>query len=352
MKVRDILKTDDIITVSPEKTLSYALSKLSSSHDVAFVFDKNENFLGVINPYYCVIKTSYPGNTKVEHCLYHPPKIKLNDPLTKAVRLLIDSKIHYLPVFDDKNKFVGIITARRVLSTIVNDPVFKVKIKEFLKTKRKPLVTVFDDDNINHALTKFKNHRISKIVVVNKDFRLKGILSYYDLIMYLTLPRVKETKGERIGNKSNFYFRPIKHFIKSYVLTVTENDLMSQVLNLILTKSIGSVVVINELRQPIAIITTRDLLNLYFFPTNEKKVELIIRNLSEKNRQILGGFFNHLKMYINKFPQIIGARLFIKEEKQGGLFKVALSLFLNKGKPKIIKKEGKNLRQLLKKISR
>jgi CBS domain-containing protein len=352
MKVVDILKTEDIIKVGQEETLTSVLSKLSSSHDAAFVFDENDKFLGVINPYYCVIKTSYPGNTKVKNCLYHPPKIRINDPLSKVVKMFIDSKVHYLSVFNEKDEFIGIVTARKVLSALSDNSVFQIKIKDYLKAKRKPLITLFDDDNINQALNRFKNERVSKIVVVNKDLRLKGILSYYDLIVYLTSPRVKETRGDRIGNKSNFYYRPIKNFVKSYVLTLSEDDRLRDALRLILDKKIGSVVVINELRHPIAIITTRDLLSFFFFPPNGKKIEIIVKNLSEKNRQILGGFFNRLKLSLQKFPQITAARVFVKEEKQGGLFKIVLSLFSKSGKPKIIKKEEKNLPQLLKKISR
>jgi CBS domain-containing protein len=352
MKISEILKTTDIIKISPEESLTTALNKLSSSHDAAFVFDDEEKFLGVINPYYCAIKTSYPGNTKVKNCLYHTPKIRINDPLSKVVKMFIDSKVHYLPVFNEKDEFIGIVTARKVLSALSDNSVFQIKIKDYLKTKRKPLITLFDDDNVNQALNRFKNERVSKIVVVNKDFRLKGILSYYDLIVYLTSPRVKETRGDRIGNKSNFYYRPIRNFVKSYVLTLSEDDRLLDALRLILDKKIGSVVVTNELRQPIAIITTRDLLSFFFFPPNGKKIEVIIKNLSEKNRQVLGGFFNRLKLSLQKFPQVTMARVFVKEEKQGGLFKIVLSLFSNGGKAKVIKKEGKNLPQLLKKISR
>lgn len=352
MKVIDVLKTEDIIKVDQEETLTSVLSKLSSSHDAAFVFDENEKFLGVINPYYCVIKTSYPGNTKVKNCLYHPPKIKINDPLSKVVRLLIDSKVHYLPVFDEKDQFVGIVTARRVLSFLSNNQAFKIKIGEYLKIKKRPTITLFDDELVANALDKFKKYKVSKIVVIDKNFKLKGILSYYDLIVYLSSPKVKESKGDRIGNKSNFYYKPVKNFIKNFVLTLTEEDLLIKALNLILTKSIGSVVIVNQLRQPIGIITTRDLLSFFFFPPNGKKIEIIVKNLSEKNRQIFGGFFNRLKLSLQKFPQITAARVLVKEEKQGGLFKIVLSLFSKGGKPKVIKKEGKNLPQLLKKISR
>lgn len=73
-----IIKKDNIITVSPDVTLTQALSRLSTSHDAAFVFDDKKKYLGVINPYYALIRSSHPGNAKAAHCLHHPPKIYLS----------------------------------------------------------------------------------------------------------------------------------------------------------------------------------------------------------------------------------------------------------------------------------
>ena len=49
MRLLNILKENNIIKVSPEDHLSHVLSKLSTSHDAAFVFDDNDKYLGVIN---------------------------------------------------------------------------------------------------------------------------------------------------------------------------------------------------------------------------------------------------------------------------------------------------------------
>jgi len=40
MKVHTIIDSEDVIKVSPDETLSSALSKLKSAHDAALVFDE------------------------------------------------------------------------------------------------------------------------------------------------------------------------------------------------------------------------------------------------------------------------------------------------------------------------
>ncbi len=352
MKIKDLIKTTGIIKISPDEVLSSALAKLSSSHDAAFVFSKEKKFIGVINPYYCCIKTSSPSNTRVVHCLFHPPKIKTNYSVVKVVQLMIESKLHYLPVFDDRDEFVGIVSARRMLSSFADSPLFDIKIKEILKRKKQPLLTVFEEDLISTALNIFKTYRVSKLIVINKGMKLRGILSYYDLISFLITPKEKERKGERTGNKVSLTHQRVANFIKRFVLTLTAENSLQDALRLILEKKIGSVVIIDEEKHPIGIITTRDFLNLLVREGHEKTIEVVSKNLSQQSRQLLGGFFNGLLVWIKKIPDITKAKLFVKEEKQGGLFEVVLSLIRKKGRPQVIKREGKNLLKVLKKIKK
>jgi len=285
MSLQDIIKTDNIIRISPHENLSSALSKLKTSHDSAFLFDEQNKLLGLINPYYCLIKSSYPGNAKVEHCLYHPQKIYIDYSLGKTADLFIQSKVHYLPVFDRQEQFKGIVSARHLLSQFKSLPLFKITIKEILKKKNPTLSVILEDEVVGRAVNLFKLTKHSKLIVVNKDGRLKGILSYYDLISYLVSPKKTERRGEREGNKTNFYHHKVKNFAKSFVLTLTPDNTLEQVIHLILEKRIGSVVIVDEKRHPIGIITTRDLLRFFIMQGND--------NLIQQSRQMFGGFFKH-----------------------------------------------------------
>lgn len=354
VKLRDIIKTTNIIKISPDINLSSSLSKLSTSHDAGFVFTDGDEYLGVINPYYCLIKSSFPGNAKTEHCVFHAPKIKINFPITKVAQLLTESKIHYLPVFDENDKFIGIISARRLLAQFAHSDIFKIHISEYLKYKNKPIITIFEEDIISTALNIFKQTRVSKLIVINKDMKLRGILSYFDLISYLVSPKNSQHRGEREGNRVNFYNLKVKNFAKTYVLTLTSNYLIIDALKNILEKRIGSVVIVDKDRHPIGIITTKDLLTLIIRKAPDKNVEIISKNLSRHSRQVLGGFFNTLTIWLKKLPNLSKAKLFVKEEKkdnENNIVKVVLSLIPKKGPPKIIKKEGHNLLQVLSPIN-
>jgi predicted transcriptional regulator len=350
MKIQSLIKNEKIIRIGPKDTLAHAMSKLASSHDAAFVFNDENEYLGLINPYYSFIKSSSPANARVEHCVFHAPRIKTNYPLTKVAQLMDESKVHYLPVFDERDKFVGILSARRILTNLQDSPLFKVKIGDVLKTKKNSLLTVYEDDTVAAALSEYKKYKVSKLVVIGKEMKLKGVLSYYDLIAYLIAPKEKEQRGERTGNKMSFNYQRVKNFCKTFILTLSPDDSMDQALKLIIDKKIGSVVIVDKERHPLGIITTKDFLKLIAQGRRGNMLEITTKNLSQTNRQIIGGFFNPLNLWLKKIPDIVKARLFIKEEKQGGVFKVILSLFPRKGYPKVIKEEGKNLTKVLQKI--
>jgi len=271
MSLSDILKTEKIIKVKEKEILSSVLNKLNSSHDAAFVFSNKNEYLGVINPYYCVIKSSYPANVKVKNCLFNPPKIYLDMPIEQVAKLFIESKVHYLPVFSDKKKedFLGIISARRLLSYFKNLEIFKVKIEIILKFK-KILMTINENEPISKAINFFRKTRYSKLVVVNGDNRLKGILTYFDLIYYLVSPKISTSLGERKGEKTSFLNLPVKNFAKNYLIAKTIDNTLKEVIDLILEKKIGSVIIVNKEKNPIGIITTRDILQFFIEKKGKK----------------------------------------------------------------------------------
>ncbi|MEI6532209.1 MAG: CBS domain-containing protein [Candidatus Roizmanbacteria bacterium] len=345
MIVRNIIKTDNILTVSPNDYLSSALSKLTTSHDAAFVFSDEKQFLGVINPYFSVIKTSYPGNAKVMHCMTHPPKVYLNYKAGKVAQLLTESKVHYLPVYDDKEVFAGIISARRLLTSFRDSPIFNIPLNQLLQSKQR-VVTILEEDSLSKALNLFKSSKLSKLVVVDKEGRLKGVLSYYDLISYLIAPKSKERRGEKEGTKDHFQSLQVKRLCKTYVLTLTPENTMTEALGLILDKKIGSVIVVDHKRIPLIVVTTTEFLKMLRKDGLAKPVELTTKHISNENRPVLGGFFNSISVMIKKIPGLAGAKIVVKEEKNNKLFQVFLSLFPNRGKSEVIKIEGKDLRQV------
>ena len=89
-----------------------------------------------------------------------------------------------------------------------------------------------------------------------------------NLEIFLVL-KYSNHRGERSDDKISFYNYRVKNFAKSYVLTLSKEKLLIEVINLIINKKIGSVIIIDKERHPLGIVTTRDILRFYI--DNEKK---------------------------------------------------------------------------------
>ncbi|MEX1052411.1 MAG: CBS domain-containing protein [Patescibacteria group bacterium] len=311
MQLTNLIKVKNIIKISPDITLSKALSSLSSSHDSAFVFDENKKYIGIINPYYCLIRSSHPGNSKVENCLFHPPRVNMNYSVGKIAQLMIESKIHYLPAFNEKKEFIGIVSARHILTILQDSKAFDLKIKDYLKLKKAPLITIYEDDLVTEALRSFKKHKVSKLIVIDKNMKLKGIIAHYDLINYLVSPREKKHKGDKKGSRTDsFKHSRIINFTQKYVLTLNPNNTLKQALDMIIEKSIGSVVITDNSGNPIGIITTRDFLSLLNQATKRIKIEEMVKNLTLESSRAVRGFFIKLSEWSRRIPNISKFKLF------------------------------------------
>lgn len=346
MKVSEILKKEGVITATSDETLGPILSNLTSSHDAAFIFDEDKKLIGIINPLHCLIKSSFPGKTKVTNCLVHPPRLILSDDIGRAARLMIESKIHYLPVFDGNNRYVGIASSGRLLAKTQNLPVFASKIATVLP-KKKALVTIVETDPLHLAIKLFKNNKISKLVVVSKGGVLKGVLSYFDLVDYLTEPKKRQDYRSMGGEKSSALDKPVKLFTKTNVLTLTLQDNLKKAIELILTREIGSVVIIDAMRRPIGIITTKDLL-LTLSPRQFRfPIELKLFGLPEGHIRLVKEFAGNLSTWFARQTGLNKVTLKVEEKKQGGIIEIMLKV-VRPGLPvAIIKKQGKNLSVVL-----
>lgn len=346
--IKNIFKTESVIRVGPNDRLSHIMSLLSSSHDAAFVFD-GEQFLGIINPYHAVIQKSFPSNTKAKHCLVHPPRVDINLALKNVVLLMINSRIHYLPVFE-KNKFQAIISARRILSNIISSPELKIKISEYLAEK-KPLISIFENDYVSKALTLFKDKKVSKLIVLSADLKLRGILTNYDLVTHLFKPMESQHFGSREGDKSPFLKTKVKNFMKTKLLTLRQTNSLKDAARLILQNEIGSIIIVDRIGSPVGIITTQDLLRAYTGSNPAWKVNFVGKRLSSKSSSIVGEFLTKLNIKFSKRSDVESAKVIVSEKRGAGVYTAAVSLFSKGGLSKIVKMQGKNLNKILKEIT-
>ena len=129
-----------------------------------------------------------------------------NDIIANVANLLIKEKIGGLPVVDEENKVVGIISETDIMKkeSHVDSPrmlnfiqgiIFLDDMKKFEDEMRaiaaykvedlmsKDIITVNENDTFDYVANVMINKSINRVPVVDENNFLKGIICRYDIIM-------------------------------------------------------------------------------------------------------------------------------------------------------------------------
>jgi IMP dehydrogenase len=119
-----------------------------------------------------------------------PVTIRENATVSEALNLMERYKISGIPVINENGFLVGIITNRDLrFETRTNIPVSEVMTKQ-------PLVTVPIGTTLEEAKIKLQEHRIEKLLVVNEDGQLKGLITVKDIQKAIKYPNAaKDSLG-------------------------------------------------------------------------------------------------------------------------------------------------------------
>jgi IMP dehydrogenase len=123
-----------------------------------------------------------------------PITMRPKDKISQAIEVMRKYKISGLPITDENNKLVGILTNRDIrFETRLDLPIEEVMTKD--------LVTVPLGTSIEEAMKLFHKHKIEKILMVDENFHLKGLITYKDILKRIQYPNAcKDNFGRlRVG---------------------------------------------------------------------------------------------------------------------------------------------------------
>jgi IMP dehydrogenase len=124
----------------------------------------------------------------------------IQDPVTCSpnitVRELLDITRHYnisgVPVVEGDN-LVGIVTGRDIRFV----PDLDVKVSDVMTPKDR-LVTVTEGASHQEIQTKLHRHRIERVLVIDSDFRLKGLVTVKDMMKAESHPNAAKDSAKRL----------------------------------------------------------------------------------------------------------------------------------------------------------
>ncbi|WCN37857.1 IMP dehydrogenase [Aneurinibacillus uraniidurans] len=122
----------------------------------------------------------------------NPFSLKPNHPVSEAENLMAKFRISGVPVVDDNNKLVGIITNRDM--RFVHD--YAASIGEVMT--KEELVTAPVGTTLKEAEQILQRHKIEKLPLVDENNELKGLITIKDIEKAIQFPNAAKDKHGRL----------------------------------------------------------------------------------------------------------------------------------------------------------
>ena len=143
-----------------------------------------------------------------------------------------------------------------------------MKVKDIMT---EPVITIGEDTSLQKVAQIMLENRIGGLPVINESGELTGIVTESDFTakekcVPFSMFRAPQLFGTWLGNDAeDLYARakniPAREVMSTSVVTVTENDSIERVLELILRYDINRIPVVKD-RKPVGIVARRDLLRV------------------------------------------------------------------------------------------
>lgn len=239
--VRDVF-SKGFATVNEDDALSRCLELFKREMTpVIAVLDGKGKYAGVIARRWINRSRLDPASTKVKTLMRPAPKLDPEVSLSKAAKLMIESGVRQLPVFE-KKKLVGFVADENIIHGAVTQEWGNTEIKEIM-TK---VPTVIEGNrSVGAALTLFREQGISHLPVLEEG-KLAGILTIHDVIEQIFQPRRKQTVGDIKGEKVPILNVPVKGVMTKHVITVRPETSLKEVEKLMHDHDISCLPVLNE----------------------------------------------------------------------------------------------------------
>jgi CBS domain-containing protein len=253
-KVKDVFSSK-FESINKKDTLSVCLPLFKEGiPPVLVVLNDKRKYVGVIARRWIVRSRVNPATTKVETLMRPAPKASLQDSLSKAARLMINSGIMQLPVYSGE-KLVGMVTDEDIIHGAVIGKWGNTKVEDIMS--KKPF-TVEEYESAGAVISLFRQHGISHAPVVSDD-KLVGMISVQDLIDNIFQPKQSQTVGDVAGEKSPILSIPTKGIMTKPAITILPGTTLKDAAKKMHKFKISSLVVVEKGR-PIGILTKKDFL--------------------------------------------------------------------------------------------
>jgi len=288
-----ISKIDSVAKSEAGETLGSVVSLVASSHTPVFIFTKENEFLGMISPYQVLSLDKDPYTTHVSSIVVNPPYITLNTALYDVAAYMLESRVYVLPIFTEEKQLSGAIHIKQIFQEILKDKELLDYISSII-TSHDPVVA-HSNSLVGDIYTLMHKKGVSRVVLVDDEGNLDGIVSRNDLLKAFMQPAPKERFGKNGVRPTDRAFdvekeyrkdTPIKNFSTNIVHSIPVDTAQEEVIKKLLLSEHNCIVLVNKSNKPVGFISVRDILLGFDSLRPEEMVNIIVSNPSTNVSEI------------------------------------------------------------------
>ncbi|NHW88636.1 MAG: CBS domain-containing protein [Archaeoglobales archaeon] len=305
MELQDLIR-EDYFVINAEETLSKLfplIEKLGKDRAHAILVEEDGEIVGVVREKDLIRGRALknPHETKVKSLLVRTGAIDLKELTAEKVarRFVEDATPFVLVKLNGKN---GVIYINDFIKFI--KPNFeKIKVREVMSDD---FITVRRFDTIAKALSLMKKTGTDRVIVVDENGKVIGVLTGKDVIDRVISPRKRARMGDVSGEKEKTLSIMVESIMSSPPICVKAMDSVAEVIDLMAENRISSVVVEKD-GIPEGIVMKRDVLE-YYLKLQEKKelaVQFILQNveIDDFDRE---NILKDIERFLRKYSQYLG----------------------------------------------
>jgi len=206
-----------------------------------------------------IVKNRYKGNLAAainedvrEIMKKDVVSLGVNDNISNALKTMIDKNIGGIPIVDDDNVVVGIVSERDFVRTVADITTSKT-IKEYMSNK---VVTASPDISVGEATRTMIEKGFRRIPIVKEDILL-GIITASDIMRYLGSGEIFQKL--LTGDVSDAFQVPLKSLILRDIVWTNSGIDIGEAAALMLKNKVGALPIIDD-GELCGILTERDII--------------------------------------------------------------------------------------------
>ncbi|MCD6330790.1 MAG: CBS domain-containing protein [Thermoplasmata archaeon] len=285
------LMTNDFAVIDYNEDIAKAISLFEEEETDTLVVMDGKEYKGILTQK-DIVRAKIPPEAKVKNFVKHAPRVEPSSLVQEVARLMLESDIYHLPVFEN-SKLVGMIRDDDILRRVIEEEFGNEKIEKFMT---KEPITVTPDESIGKVIRIFKERNISRLPVVENG-KLVGIITVRDIMEKVVHPEDKPEYGEFIAEKKSYLKIPVKGIMADEPITMPPNATVKEVVEEMLKNGFGGMLICED-DKLVGIVTKKDLLEPIASYAREEK---IFAQLAGELHKIEGFDRDEAMTYINEF---------------------------------------------------